>query len=106
MLKSIILPWAPGEELQYGHTIGCILREIIYAKLLLGMNHLLMFDLSDSFYHIMICPSKKIKPVLTFPRNADSVYLVAITLVLPMVWNKSPPYFCAVTETMKDFSSV
>lgn len=44
----------------------------------------------------------------TFPRWESSSrheLLIAFPLVLPMGWKNSPPYFCALTETVADVTN-
>jgi hypothetical protein len=39
------------------------------------------------------------------PKTSSEEYLIAIPLVLPMGWKKSPPYICAATETIVDITN-
>jgi hypothetical protein len=38
-------------------------------------------------------------------KTSEEEHLVAIPRVLPMGWTKSPPYFCALTETIVDITN-
>jgi hypothetical protein len=65
-------------------------------------------DLSDGFYRIVWLRSSDHVPILgvAFPALPDEEPLVASPLVfLPMGWCESPPYFCALTETVTDLTN-
>jgi hypothetical protein len=66
---------------------------------------MLKVDLSDGFYRVWLRPSDM--PVLgvAFPMLPDEEPLVAFPLVLPVGWCESPPYFCALTETVTDLTN-
>ena len=42
---------------------------------------------------------------VALPPGPDGKQLVAFSLTLPMGWCESPPYFCAVTETVADLAN-
>jgi hypothetical protein len=65
-----------------------------------------MQDISDGFYRVgvRIEDIPKLGVILP-PSPVDKAQLVAFPLVLPMGWKNSPPFFCAVTETIADVTN-
>jgi hypothetical protein len=50
-------------------------------------------------------PEQALSLACLLPKDASEPQLVAIPLALPMGWVESPPYFCAVTETIADLAN-
>ena len=96
---------SPKEAMQFGRALHRLLRQIRFAPPQHGPVYMLKVDLSDGFYRVWLRPSDA--PVLgvAFPSLPDEEPLVAFPLVLPMGWCESPPYFCALTETIADLTN-
>ncbi len=59
-------------------------------------------DISDGFYHIPLDVANTPLLTILLPQQPGKPPLLGIPLALPMGWVKSPPYFCAATETVAD----
>jgi hypothetical protein len=59
-------------------------------------------DISDGFYHIPLDVANAPLLTILLPQQPGKPPLLGIPLALPMGWVKSPPYFCAATETVAD----
>jgi hypothetical protein len=62
-------------------------------------------DVADGFYRVNLNPEQALSLACLLPKEASEPQLVAIPLALPMGWVESPPYFCAVTETIADLAN-
>ena len=91
--------------IQYGRSLDCLIREIVYADPALGYVYLLKADVSDGFYRIGLRPTDAPKLGLIFPSGKEEEQMVAIPLTLPMGWKLSPPLFCIATETVAELSN-
>ena len=96
------LQFAPTEAMQFGRALERILYKIRHANPRFGPVYLSKTDLSDGFYRIGLTESATAKLAVALPKFPDEEQLLALPLVLPMGWVSSPPYFCAVTETVAD----
>jgi hypothetical protein len=64
-------------------------------------------DLADGYYRVLISPTTALSLAVTLPSDIPNAGpLIAIPLVLPLGWSESPPYFCAVTETITDMVNI
>ena len=93
---------APKEAMQFGRALERILYQIRHANPRFGPIYLSKVDLSDGFYRVKLNDSAIAKLAVALPRFPGEDQLIALPLVLPMGWVESPPYFCAVTETVAD----
>ena len=93
---------APKEAMQFGRTLERILYQIRHSNPRFGPVYLSKVDLSDGFYRVKLNDSAIAKLAVALPRFPGEDQLIALPLVLPMGWVESPPYFCAVTETVAD----
>lgn len=96
------VPLAPTEAMQFGRALERILYSIRHSNPRFGPVYLSKVDLSDGFYRVGINDSATAKLAVALPKFPDEEQLLALPLVLPMGWVSSPPYFCAVTETIAD----
>jgi len=62
-------------------------------------------DISNGFYRVRLAPNDALLLAVLLPSVPGEPPLVAIPFLLPMGWVKSPPYFCAVTETAADVAN-
>jgi hypothetical protein len=71
-----------------------------------GPVNLCKVDIADGFYRIEVRPADIPKLGVIIPsRTEDQEQRIAFPLVLPMGWKNSPPYFCAITETVADVTN-
>jgi hypothetical protein len=96
---------APGEAMQFGKTLERILHAIVEADPQYGPVHLIKVDIADGFYRVWLNSSDIPKLAVAVPALDGDTPLLAIPLVLPMGWTESPPYFCAMTETVADIAN-
>ena len=61
--------------------------------------------MSDGFYRGGLAVYDVIKLGVAMPALPGEEPLIAFPLVLPMGWVNSPPYFCALTETIADLTN-
>ena len=99
------LNFAPKEAMQFGRTLERILYQIRHANPRFGHVYLAKVDLSDGFYRVALNDSAIAKLAVALPRFPGEEQLLALPLVLPMGWVESPPFFCAVTETVADLAN-
>lgn len=96
---------APHESMQFGKALERILGLIANANPNFGPVWLSKIDLSDGFYRIPIDASQALSLACMVPCLGHETPLVAIPLSLPMGWVESPPWFCALTETIADVAN-
>lgn len=96
---------APYEAMQFGRAFERVLHKIYHAHPRFGPVFLIKVDLADGFYRVPLASSHLPTLGVAFPNLPGEPALVALPLVLPMGWVASPPYFCAVTETVADLAN-
>ncbi len=96
---------APKDAMQFGRAFERVLHRIHHANPTYGPVYLIKVDLADGFYRVPLLASTLLSLAVAFPHLPSEPPLVAIPLVLPMGWVASPPYFCAVTETITDLAN-
>jgi hypothetical protein len=96
---------APDEATQFGEALQGILQAIVDANLVHRPVHLLKVDIADGFYRIWFNLHDILKLAVSLPQLQGEELLLALPLVLPMGWTKSPPYFCAATETVANITN-
>jgi hypothetical protein len=99
-------PIAPVEAMQFGTALQRLIEDIVNADPRHGPVYLCKVDISDGFYRVDVRPADIPQLGVVLPVVPGSEPLVAFPLVLPMGWKNSPPYFCAVTETITDVANV
>ena len=99
------VPLAPPEAMQFGKALLRVLQRIVDADPRFGPVFLAKLDISDGFYRIWLLPRDSMALGLAFPQQDGQPQLLAFPLALPMGWVLSPPYFCAVTETVADLAN-
>jgi hypothetical protein len=62
-------------------------------------------DISDGFYRLKLSSSGIPSLGVAFPTTPSEEPLVAFPLVLPMGWVSSPPFFCALTESIANVTN-
>ena len=88
--------------MQFGHALPQILQHIVYVNLKFGPVQLIKIDLANGYYHIPVSSTGAQQLGMIMPTEPGQEPLIAFPLTLPMGQNKSPPYFCAFTETAAD----
>ena len=104
-LNKDTLFMAPYEAMQFGRALERVLYLVRHANPRFGPLFLNKVDLSDGFMRVKLNPSAVLKLGVAFPRYPGEEQMIAFPLVLPMGWVESPPYFCAVTETVCDVAN-
>jgi hypothetical protein len=98
-------PIAPSEAMQFGTALQRIIEDIVNANPRHGPVYMCKVDIADGFYRVDVRPADIPKLGVIIPPTKDHEQLVAFPLVLPMGWKNSPPYFCAITETVADVTN-
>lgn len=96
---------APQEAMQFGRAFHRILARIYWADPTNGPVYLSKIDIADGFYHVGVLPADIPSLAVLFPMRPGEPPLIALPLTLPMGWRESPPFFCAVTETVTDLAN-
>jgi hypothetical protein len=96
---------APNEAMQFGGTLERIFYVVYTAHSRHGPVYLGKFDISDGFYRVALCAEDIPTLGVVFPTEPGAEPLIAFPGVLPMGWTESPPYFCALTETIVDLAN-
>ena len=104
-VRTLGLPLAAMEAMQFGHALDRILPEILLADQAFGPVRLLKVDLSDGFYRLDVNVDDIPKLGVVFPTAPHEEQLIAFPLVLPMGWTNSPPIFSTATETIADVAN-
>jgi hypothetical protein len=104
-LNQDTMALSPFEAMQFGHSLDRILQRIHFANRKYGPVFLIKIDISDGFYRLRLADGSIPSFGVAFPTLPGEEQLVAFPLVLPMGWVASPPYFCALTETIADISN-
>jgi len=98
---------APKHAMQFGKALSRILQQLVYCDPSHGPPRLAKIDLADGYYRVPISAQAALNLAVVIPSDipGNSSHLIAIPLSLPMGWADSPPYFCAVTETIADMAN-
>ena len=99
------LKLAPQEAMQFGRALERIITQVVRADPRYGPVQFIKIDLADGFYRVAVRAEDIPKLGVAFPALDHEEPLVALPLALPMGWTESPPYFCAVTETIADVAN-
>ena len=99
------VPLAPMESMQFGRALDRILYKLRHSNRRFGPVHMIKVDIADGFYRMWVSASCVPTLGVVFPHLPGEEPLVAFPLVLPMGWVSSPPYFCALTETIADLAN-
>ena len=91
--------------MQLGRALNRVLHRTVTADPADGPVYLMKLDLSNGFYQVPLRDSDIPLLGVAFPVAPGEPPLVAMPLVLPMGWTKSPPYFCSATETIADLAN-
>jgi hypothetical protein len=91
--------------MQFGKAPERILAQIVAANPAHGPVQLIKVDIADGFYRVWLNLSDIPKLAVSIPSLKGEEPLLAFPLVLPMGWTKSPPCFCAATETVTDVAN-
>lgn len=93
------------DSMQFGHADRRIVQTLHRADTRHGPVHLSKDDISDAFMRAWLGAHSV--PILgaLLPSHDDEEPLVGFPLVLPMGWIDSPPYLCAITETVADLTN-
>jgi hypothetical protein len=70
-----------------------VLQQIVKADPKYGPVHLIKVDVANRFYRVWLNLQDIPKLVIAIPEMDCKWALLALPLVLPMGWTKSPPYF-------------
>jgi len=90
------------DSMQFERALNRVLQQTYEADPKHGPVNMMKIDIADGCYHIWLSVADIPKLSVALQVGPDGVQLVAFPLVLPMGWVESPPYFCAVTETVAD----
>jgi hypothetical protein len=96
---------APDDAMQFGSALERIITQIVKADQRFGPVEFIKIDIADGFYRIWVKAEDIPKLCVAIPNLDSEEPLVAFPLALPMGWTQSPPYFCAMTETVADLAN-
>jgi len=104
-VNDLTVSYAPNESMQFGRTLERLLYQIRHADPRYGPVYMCKLDISDGFYRIPLNIMDAPALAVLLPQLPGEPPLVAIPLAPPMGWVKSPPIFCAATETIADVAN-
>ena len=93
------------DSMQFGHAFPRFLQRLHRADTRHGPVYLAKTDVSDGFYRVGLSVSSIPALGVVIPSLPGEEPLIAFPMALPMGWIESPPYFCAVTETITDITN-
>jgi hypothetical protein len=105
LLNTETLKLTPQESMQFGRALDRLITQTVRADPRFGPVNFIKIDISDGFYRVQVRAEDVPKLGVAFPSLEHEEPLVAFPLALPMGWTESPPYFCAVTETIADMAN-
>jgi hypothetical protein len=105
-LNQDTIALSPFEAMQFGRALERILQQIHFANRKYGPVFLIKVDIADGFYRLCLADGSIPSFGVAFPSIPGEEHLVAFPLVLPMGWVASPPYFCALTETIANIANI
>jgi hypothetical protein len=91
--------------MQFGKALQMILQSLVDANPKYGPVYLIKVNIADGFYCIWLNTTDIPKLACSLLAQLGNEPLLALLLVLPMGWTKSPPYVCATTETIVDITN-
>jgi hypothetical protein len=92
--------------MQFGRALKRIITQIVKADQRFGPVEFIKIDIADGSYRIWVKAEDIPKKLgVAIPHLDGEEPLVAFPLALPMGWTQSPPYFCAMTETVADLAN-
>jgi hypothetical protein len=92
--------------MQFGTALQRVIESIVNANPRFGPVYLCKVDIADGFYRVGLRTEDIPKLGVIIPAlTGTQDQLIAFPLVLPMGWKNSPPYFCAITETVADVTN-
>ena len=95
----------PAVSMQFGRALLRLLYQVRHANPAFGPVYAMKVDVADGFYRVNLNPDQALSLACLLPKAPTEPQLVAVPLALPMGWVESPPYFCAVTETIADLTN-
>ena len=104
-LNAETLKLSPPEAMQFGRALERIITQVVRADPKYGPVRFIKIDLADGFYRVWVRAADVPKLGVAFPALDGEEPLIAFPLALPMGWTESPPYFCAITETIADVAN-
>jgi hypothetical protein len=96
---------APHHAMQFGQAFQRLLQRLAYTNPAYGPPLMAKIDLADGYYRIPLSASAALRLVVILPSDGLPEPMLGIPLSLPMGWSKSPPFFCAFTETCADMAN-
>jgi hypothetical protein len=96
---------APAHSMQFGRAAQRLVTKSLLANPEHGPVRGILADMSDAFYRAQLCPDGVAKLGVIVPAvSDDEPPLIAFPLTLPMGWKESPPWWCAISETIADLA--
>ena len=95
------LQYLESEMMQFGRTMERVLPHVAKATPKFGPVYTYKIDLSDGFYRVPLTSSGSLRLGVCLPKLPNLGKLVAFSLVLPMGWTESPPFFSAFTVLLR-----
>ena len=99
------VPLAPNQAMQFGRAPQRIVAKTFLANPTHGPVRGMLADMSDAFYRAQLAPDGVAKLGVIVPAlTKNEPPLIACPLTLPMGWKESPPWWCAISETITDLA--
>jgi hypothetical protein len=99
------VPLAPPHAMQFGRAPQRIVAKALLANPQYGPVKGILADMSDAFYRAQLCPDGVATLGVIVPSlHVTEDPLIAFPLTLPMGWKESPPWWCAISESITDIA--
>lgn len=96
---------APAEAMQFGRALQRVLSRTHHSNPKFSPVYLSKIDIADGFYRVWVKSEDIPNLSMLFPNRPGEPQLLGFPLTLPMGLKESPPYFCAITETVTDLAN-
>ena len=94
------------QAMHFGPCFPRILQKISEAYPQDGPVYLSKWDIIDTFHRCVLRPADVgAFSYLVSPLPSNTAIYLCVDLVLPMFWLRSPPFFCAASETAADLAN-
>ena len=92
-------------SMQFGRALHRVLQQVRQADPRQGPVYLSKIDMADAYMRVPLQIGSIAALGALLPKHRNEPPMVAFPLILPMGWVESPPYFCAVSETITDLTN-
>ena len=93
------------DSMQFGRAFERLLQRLHRADTRQGPTYIAKVDVADAFMRLWIQLHSILRLGAIIPALDGEEPMVGFPMILPMGWIDSPPYLCAITETIADLTN-